>query len=81
MAGGALASAFVPTVTGFLARDDRRGAWQLSSAILNLVFLVTAGLSLLSAVFAPYIVAHTATASSFPSSPMSAFARLPNIPT
>jgi putative peptidoglycan lipid II flippase len=56
VAGGALASAFVPTFTGLLTKDDRRSAWRLASSITNLVMLILAGLSLLSAVFAPQIV-------------------------
>ncbi len=59
VAGGALASAFVPTFTGFLTREDRQGAWDLAAAILNLVFLVTALLSLLALFFAPQIVRYT----------------------
>jgi putative peptidoglycan lipid II flippase len=35
MAGGALASAFVPTFTGFLARGDRPGGWRLASSVAN----------------------------------------------
>lgn len=58
IAGGALASAFVPTVTDFLAKGDRKNAWYLSSAIANLVFLTLATLSILSAIFAPWIVAN-----------------------
>jgi putative peptidoglycan lipid II flippase len=58
VAGGALASAFVPTLTGFLARDDRRDGWYLSSAIINLVLVVLSILSLVSAIFAPQIVQH-----------------------
>ena len=56
VAGGALASAFVPALTGFLARDDRRGGWFLSSAIINWVLLILSILSLVSALFAPQIV-------------------------
>ncbi len=56
VAGGALASAFVPTLSSFLARDDRPGAWYLSSAIINLVILILSLLSLVSIIFAPYIV-------------------------
>ncbi|MBN1265038.1 MAG: murein biosynthesis integral membrane protein MurJ [Anaerolineales bacterium] len=40
MAGGALASAFVPTFTAFLAREDRKGAWNLASSIVNWVLLL-----------------------------------------
>lgn len=55
-AGGALASAFVPTFTGFLTRDDREGAWRLASAVMNLLFLVLTAASLLAALFAPALV-------------------------
>ena len=65
VAGGALASAFVPTFTGFLAKDDRAGAWKLASAVANLVVFILAGLAALSAVFAPWIV-RTILAPDFP---------------
>ncbi len=58
VAGGALASAFIPTFTSFLARDDRPGAWRLASAVINLVLLVLVAVSLLAAVFAPQLVEH-----------------------
>lgn len=56
VAGGALASAFVPTLTTFVAKDNRAGAWYLSSAVVNLVLLFLTAISLLSAVFAPQLV-------------------------
>jgi putative peptidoglycan lipid II flippase len=56
VAGGALASAFVPTLAGFLAKDDRRGGWQLASSIINLVLLVLTVVSLASVFLAPHIV-------------------------
>src|SRR5512133_2602119 len=34
IAGGALASSFIPTFSGLIARDDRMGAWKLASAIV-----------------------------------------------
>ncbi len=40
VAGGALASAFIPTFTGFLNQGDSEGAWRLASGVLNLVFIV-----------------------------------------
>ena len=53
IAGGALASAFIPTFTSFLARDDREGAWRLASGVINLL-LVTLGIAAaLACVFAP----------------------------
>jgi putative peptidoglycan lipid II flippase len=56
VAGGALASAFIPTFSGFLTRDDRNGAWRLASAVVNLVLVVLITASILAAIFAPQIV-------------------------
>lgn len=56
VAGGALGSAFIPTFTGFLTRDDRPGAWKLASSIANLLVLVLTLVSLVAAFFAPQIV-------------------------
>lgn len=56
IAGGALASAFVPTLTGFLAKNEPKNAWHLTSAISNLVFLALTIVSLLSAAAADQIV-------------------------
>jgi putative peptidoglycan lipid II flippase len=58
MAGGALASAFVPTFTGFLARRDVPGAWKLASAVGNLVAVVLVLACLLAAVGARWLVMH-----------------------
>ncbi|MHB0968016.1 MAG: murein biosynthesis integral membrane protein MurJ [Bellilinea sp.] len=56
MAGGALGSAFIPTFTGMLAREDRAGAWKLASSIANLLLLVLTAVAALAWVFAPQIV-------------------------
>ncbi len=56
VAGGALASAFVPTFTSFLARKQKEQAWKLASSIVNLVFLVITILASLAALFAPQII-------------------------
>ena len=56
VAGGALSSAFLPTFTGFLVRDDRKSAWKLASGIGNLVALTLSLLALVAAFFAPQIV-------------------------
>ncbi len=55
LAGGALASAFVPTFTAFLTKEDHKSAWDLASAIANLVILTLATLSLIASLFAPQI--------------------------
>ena len=55
LAGGALASAFVPTFTAFLVKDDHPSAWKLASAIANLVVLLLTTLSFVSSLFANQI--------------------------
>lgn len=56
VAGGALASAFIPTFTGLLTQGDRQRAWRLASAIANLILLILILLCILAAIFAPWIV-------------------------
>ena len=56
VAGGALASAFIPTFMGFLEKEDREGAWHLASVILNLVSLILVIVSGIIAVIAPQVV-------------------------
>lgn len=56
MAGGALGSAFIPTFTSLLTRDQKPLAWKLASAIANLLLLVLTLIAALAAIFAPQIV-------------------------
>jgi len=56
ISGGAMAMALIPVLTEYLETQGRRQAWDVFSRILNLVFLVTAGLSILIAIFANQIV-------------------------
>lgn len=56
VAGGALGSAFIPTFTGLLAKEQRQRAWQLASAIANLVLLILTVVSILSTIFAQEVV-------------------------
>jgi putative peptidoglycan lipid II flippase len=56
MAGGALASAFIPTYTGFLVGDKREQAERLAAAVGSwLMVLLSAGAAL-GALFAPLLV-------------------------
>lgn len=60
VAGGALASAFIPTFTARLALEAdprRRAAWQLASSVANLLLLVTTILALAAALLARPLVA------------------------
>jgi len=56
IAAGALGSAFLPTFTGLLVRNDRVSAWKLASSLINLVTLILSLAALLAALFAPQIV-------------------------
>jgi putative peptidoglycan lipid II flippase len=58
VAGGALASAFIPIFTGFLTQGDRRGAWRLASQAASLILVVVVLLSALTALLAHPIIEH-----------------------
>jgi len=65
MAGGALASAFIPTLAGYFARDDAEGGWRLASAVVNLVLVALTLAAGLAWAVAPALVA-TVLAPGFP---------------
>jgi putative peptidoglycan lipid II flippase len=56
IAAGALGSAFLPTFTGLLVRNEKQSAWRLASSLINLVTLVLTVAALLAAIFAPQII-------------------------
>jgi putative peptidoglycan lipid II flippase len=58
MAAGALGSAFIPTFTDFLTRDDRAGAWRLASSIANLVLVIMSVGAAVVWIFTPWLVRH-----------------------
>ncbi len=58
IAGGALASAFLPTFTTFLTEDDEENGWRLASAIANWLMIGLGIVSILAAIFAPWLVAN-----------------------
>ena len=57
IAGGALASVFIPIFMDALNRRGQAEAWQVASAVINLVVLTAAVLAALIAWFAPGLVA------------------------
>jgi putative peptidoglycan lipid II flippase len=57
-AGGALASAFIPTFAGLWLQEDKRPAWQLFSRVLSWVLLALSGLALLALLFAEPLIDH-----------------------
>ena len=56
IAAGALGSAFLPTFTALLVRNEKQSAWRLASSLINLVTLVLTITALLASIFAPQIV-------------------------
>jgi putative peptidoglycan lipid II flippase len=58
VSGGALAIALIPVLSEYLETKGRPVMWDLFSRIANLVFLVTAGLSLVIAIFANQFVSY-----------------------
>jgi putative peptidoglycan lipid II flippase len=56
VAGGALASAFIPTYTAFLVEEKRKAADRLASAVGSWLFILLAAGSALCAVLAPQLV-------------------------
>lgn len=59
VAGGALASAFIPPFAKLLTDGDAHGAWRLATQVINLVFVVVAALCVVAAIFAEPLVAST----------------------
>ncbi|MEW5719324.1 MAG: murein biosynthesis integral membrane protein MurJ, partial [Chloroflexota bacterium] len=60
VAGGALASVFIPVFSGFLSRDDaaRRAGWEFASAVVTDVFLVVTLFALAGMIFAAPLADH-----------------------
>lgn len=56
MAGGALASAFLPTFSALLVQEDRTRAWQLASGVGTLLILAVGLAAGLLGLAAPWIV-------------------------
>ena len=60
IAGGALAHAFIPVFSGYLARDDTEGAWRTATHVINTIFMATFIASVVAFVAAPWLVANVA---------------------
>jgi putative peptidoglycan lipid II flippase len=56
VAGGALATAFIPVFADVLNHEGRPMAWRLASSITNLVLLAVGVFAGLAALFAPWLV-------------------------
>ncbi len=58
ISGGALGIALIPVLSEFLDRDGRSVAWDLFTRIVNLAFLVTAGIATVIILLAEPLVEH-----------------------
>ena len=53
---GALASAFIPVFTSYLAREREDEAWHVASSVMNSVLLLLVGFSIVMWIAAPFVV-------------------------
>src|SRR5256884_4822812 len=53
---GALASAFIPVFTSYLAREREDEAWHVASSVMNAVLLLLIAFSIVMWIAAPYVV-------------------------
>lgn len=53
---GALSAAFIPVFTGLLSKNKKEEAWETAQGILNLAIFFTVIISIILAVFAPFII-------------------------
>lgn len=56
MAAGALSSAFIPTFTGLLVKDEKAAAWNLAASLARLLTLTLLLVAVIAAILAPQIV-------------------------
>jgi putative peptidoglycan lipid II flippase len=56
VAGGAVASAFIPVLSSYLAKEDAEGAWRLVSSLFSLALVLLLPICLLLGVFAPQVL-------------------------
>src|SRR6266568_3771615 len=58
LAAGALGVAFMPVLAEHLHRGDRKGIWELSSSLLNLLSIIMAVVAVVIFVFAEPLIHH-----------------------
>ncbi len=58
LAGGALASAFIPTYAGRLARGQSAEAWQLAKRVALMAMLIVGAFAAFAALGAPWLIQH-----------------------
>ena len=56
LVAGALASAFIPVFTGYLAKEREDEAWRVASSVMNAIVILLIGLSAVMWLLAPWLV-------------------------
>lgn len=56
ISGGALANAFIPVFSGYLATGKTQRAWKIATHVINTLFLTTLAVSALAFIAAPWLV-------------------------
>ena len=56
LVAGALASAFIPVFSSYLAKEREQEAWRVASSVMNAMLLLLIGLSAVGWIAAPYLV-------------------------
>jgi putative peptidoglycan lipid II flippase len=58
LAAGALGVAFIPVLSDYLHRGDKKGMWQISSSLLNLLSIIMFFVGLIILIFARPLIQH-----------------------
>ena len=56
LVAGALASAFIPVFTGYLAKEREDEAWRVASSVMNVIVILLVALSAVMWLLAPWII-------------------------
>jgi putative peptidoglycan lipid II flippase len=56
IAGGAIATTFIPVFSGYLTKGQDKHAWRLASAVLNILLLLMGAVASIAAASAPLLV-------------------------
>ncbi len=54
--GGAISSALIPILSGYIARKDEEDGWKAVGTFINIIILIMAGVSILGMIFSTQIV-------------------------
>jgi putative peptidoglycan lipid II flippase len=53
---GALSAAFIPVFTGLVAREEKKEAWDMANALLNIALVILISIGAILAIFTPWLM-------------------------